>query len=252
MRLVDLDNAIDDIKKYGIRNFTAPIRMHGLTSTPEFSTYYYLDRLKSLKITLASLNSQADAVKESLASYDKSDRISSVTDSGGNNSPAVMTQLSGDMLDRLVNLSSDAGREQYKQKLNTEWLNFTKDIANIQSRITETEFILTAIEKSSSQSAKINVAHAQYLARAKAKLPEILQQITDYFTVSERIAKQLRSETIGIKEQLYIPVTDTVMENKTAFDIKEIIIAWIALMFLTSILVIPGCMIRNALKARVQ
>jgi hypothetical protein len=252
MRLIDLNNAIDDLNNYGIRNFTAPIHIYGLTSTPELSSYYYMDKLNNLKIKLTSLQSQANAVKESLTSYNKNDQASSLINSNGNNSPALMTQLGSDMLDKLVSLSSDADREKYKQQLNTKWLAFTKDIAETQSKITATELIVKALEKTSSQSAKISAEHAKYLARAKAKLPEILQQITDYFAVSERIAKQLRAETVGIKEQLYIPITHTIMENSESFDIKGMIISWLALLFLTSILVVPGFMIRNALREKTQ
>jgi hypothetical protein len=252
MRLVDLDNAIDDLNKYVIRNFTAPIRLQGLSNTPEISNYYYLDKFNRLKITLDSLQRQANALKESLLSYNNNDQIGQIASNDRNSSPALMTQLNADMLDKLVRLSGDADREKYKQQLNAKWLLLITAIANTQSEITETELILNALKNSPSKSGKLNPEHVQYLAHAKEKLPVILQQIIDYFSVSERIAKQLRSETTGIKEHLYIPVTDTVIENTASFDLKGTIITWIALMFLTSILVIPGCMIRNALKARAQ
>ena len=248
MRLTDLNTAIDDLNKYVIRNFTAPVRLQGLTNTPELASYYYQDKLNNLRIKQTSLQSQAAALKESIASY-SNEQSPSLTGGDRGNTTAIMPQLSGDMLDKLVGLSSELDREKYKQKLNSKWLTLSKEIAETESRIAETDRLLSAIEKPS-QSNKMNAIQQEYLAKAKAKLPEVLKQLAEYFAVSERIAKQLRAETIGIKEQIYIPITDTVLEKKQTFDLKGTIIAWIALLFLTTILVIPGCMIRNALRAR--
>jgi hypothetical protein len=78
----------------------------------------------------------------------------------------------------------------------------------------------------------------------------IVDKLVGLYEVSERIYEQLSIESVGVKDQLYIPVTNTILSTRVLIDIKSTILTWIALMFLTSVLVIPGVMIRNAMKSK--
>lgn len=244
MRLSDLNNALDDMNNYVIASIFSSVRLQGLSSTHETSEYYYTDKLNRLNTKLRGVEYQATALRDSYRQFNNN---AAVTSGGNNNSPQMVApQLNTDMLDRLASLSGDLAREKYNQKLNDKWLKLTIQISDVKSDIAEAEQVLNALRKPvTSTPATINS-----LSQAKARLPEILNQLVEYFDVSERIAGQLRTETLGIKDQLFIPVTNTVIENKERVEIKSLLLMWIALMFLTSVLVIPTCMIRNALKAR--
>lgn len=243
MRLSDLSNALSDLNNYVIRSILASIRLQGLTNSPEISIYYYTDKLNRLNIRLTEAEYQAAALRDSYRQFNNN---SGLVSGENRNSQMLAPQLSADMLDKLASLSGDLEREKYNQKLNDQWLVLTREISDIKSKITETEQMLSALKNptSTSQSA------ADSLLQAQARLPGVLDQMVEYFDVSERIAGQLRAETMGIKDHLFIPVTNTVIENKERIEIKTLLLTWIALMFLTSVIVIPTAMIRNALKSK--
>ncbi|UUA71433.1 hypothetical protein [Cellvibrio sp. QJXJ] len=243
MRLNDLNNALDDLSNYDIASVLASIRIQGLSNFPELSKYYYTDKLNRLNIKLKGLEYEASSVRDS---YRQPNTSAGLGADGNTNNQMLAPQLNSDILDKLASLSGDLEREKYNQQLNQRWLSLTRQISTVKSTIAETEQLLAAIKHPTNA----NPGAIEALAQAKARLPGILNQLTEYFDVSERIASQMRTELVGIKDELFVPVSNSVLENKTSISIKELLITWIALMFLTSVLVIPTCMIRNALKAK--
>ncbi|HEX7762043.1 MAG TPA: hypothetical protein VF433_00300 [Cellvibrio sp.] len=243
MRLSDLSNALDDLNNYVATSVLASIRIQGLSNSPELSEYYYTDKLNRLNIKLKSLEYEAASIRDS---YRQSNTSNGLGAGGNTNNQMLAPQLNSDILDKLSSLSGDLERERYNQKLNEKWLKLTKDISAVKGSIAEATQLLNAIK----QPVNTNKAVAESLSQAKERLPAILDQLVEYFDVSERIATQLRTEIVGVRDQLFIPVTNSVIENKAFISIKTLLITWIALMFLTTVIVIPVCMIRNAMKAK--
>lgn len=243
MRLSDLGNTLDDLNNYVAASVLASIRIQGLSSSPDLSQYYYTDKLNRLNIKLKSLEYEADSLRDS---YRQSDTRTGTGANGAANNQMLAPQLNSDILDKLASLSGDLERERYNQELNEKWLKLTKEISTVRRGIAEAEQMLTAIK----QTANTDQGADEALAKARSRLPAILDQLVEYFDVSERIATQLRTEIIGVNDQLFVPVTNSVIENKSFISIKTVLITWIALMLLTTVLVIPTCMIRNAMKAK--
>jgi hypothetical protein len=248
MRLVDLSVAADDLNDYVIGKLLAPVRLQGISEKPDLSRYYYEDKINKLTIELNSLTRRADAIKTVSNSYSDFSKTNEEPRTTGEPFPNVVPQLNGDVLDKLVSMSGEIEREKYKQKLNDDWLEITQDIAKTESAIADAQQILTALKKTTS--ASLNAEQQKLLSIARQFLPQILEKISSFFGVSNRIYQQLSIESVGIRDQLYIPMIDGVLENKVIIDIKSTILTWIALMFLTSVLVIPGRMIYNAMKER--
>lgn len=249
MRLMDLNYAVDDLNQYVIGNLFAPVRLLGLSSSPKTSAFYFEDKINKLKVKLASAEKQAAAIKDSNSPYLQYERTGTTTRSDSNAAQNVTPQLSIDMLDKLVSLSSEMDRETYKQKINNDWINLTREISETEGSISEAQRIYTALQKAASQSGASDEAK-QYLDEVKNTLPSLLETLKNYFAVSERIYYQLSAESVGIRDQLYIPIIDGVITQKTLFDIKTTFLTWLALMFLTTVIVVPTCMIRNALKEK--
>lgn len=242
MRLSDLNSALDDLNNYVAASVLASIRVQGLSSAPKLSEYYYTDKLNRLTIKLEGLEYKAISIRNS---YRQSNPDLETNARGDANTQMLAPQLNGDILDKLASLSGEAERQRYNQKLNDKWLKLTKEISQVKSNIAETKQILEALKQSNDSSPIV----LENLSQAKARLPGLLDQLAGYFDVSERIAAQMRVELNGIKDQLFIQVTNTVMENKTFINVKTFLLTWVALMFLTTVVVIPTCMIHNALKA---
>ncbi len=251
MKLKDLSYAVDDLGRYVIGGLMAPLRLLGLSHDIASASYYYEDKVNRLKISLAALQRESMVLQDVYNSYLQYER--SPAQQGNEtkgSSPVVMPQLSADMLDKLVSLSGDVAREKYKQQLNDKRLQLMKYIADTESAIADAQLIRSGLQKNSSVAGKLSSTDEQYLAKLKTDLPSVLAQMSSFFAVSDRIYRQLSIESVGIKDQLYIPVTNSILYKKTIIDIKSTLLIWLALMFLTTIIVVPVCMIRNAIKTR--
>ena len=250
MRLMDLSFAIDDFGTFVVGSLISPLRQLGLSKDVKLSIYYYEDKTNKLKILIASQKAEAEAIKEAYDSYVQYERKNNETGKDGQVNNSVSPQLSTDMLDKLVSLSGDSAREKYKQVLNEKRFALTKGIAETESKLADAQLVLSALQRFVAAGGKLSFSDEQYLAKAKAELPAIISKLKDFYGVSERIYSQLSIESVGIRDQLYIPITNTILSKKIFLDVKETIIIWFALMFLTTVVVVPSCMVRNAMKAR--
>lgn len=251
MRLMDLSFAIDDFGTFVVGDLIAPLRQLGLSRDVRSSLYYYEDKTNKLKILLTSQKTEVESVKEAYNSYLQYEHKANDSGRDGQSSGnSVAPQLSADLFDKLVGLSGDAAREKYKQELNAQRFAITKSIAETESKLTDSQFVLAALQRFSASGAKLSPSDEQYLNKVKTQLPLVISTLQGFFGVSERIYSQLSIESVGIRDQLYIPVTNTILSKKIFLDVKETIVIWFALMFLTTIIVVPACMIRNAIKAR--
>ncbi|MFO1389040.1 hypothetical protein [Cellvibrio sp.] len=250
MRLMDLSFAVGDFGNFVAGDLVSPLRQLGLSKDVKSSTYFYEDRVSRLKIMLASQKAELDVVTDAYNSYLQYERKTGEAGKDGQNGNSVAPQLSADMLDKLVNLSGDAVREKYKQELNEKRFSLTRDVAETESKLADSVLVLNALQKSVAAGGKLSVSDEQYLNKVKEQLPAVISKIQDFFGVSERIYKQLSIESVGIRDQLYIPVTNTILVKKVFLDVKETIFVWIALLFLTTVIVVPSCMIRNSMRSR--
>jgi hypothetical protein len=247
MKLTDLTNAIDDMNRYVIDELMSPIRYLGLSRDAQLSIFYYEDRLKKLRMELSLLQNQASLAKEAFDTYRRAEQVMAT---GGESSSMVVSQLGGDTLDKLMQMSGEAEREAYKQRLNQQWLDFNLQAAQVKSRITDVELIVISLREAakSHNGGERLEAHQLYLDRVNDALPGILKQLSSYFDVTERIYNQLSIEAVGVRDRLYSPITNRVLTEKEGLDVKKVILVWLALMFLTTVIVIPVLMIRNAMK----
>lgn len=249
MNLSDLSYVIDDLERYVIASLIAPIKQLGISENQESLMYYFQNKLSHLNFELAGLNQQASALADINNMFSTTTQNDTTTRAENNSSPALITQLNSDVLDKIVGLSGAQEKEKYRQELTDKWLALTNKIAAKQLEQSETNYILSGLQKglASKGSSQQNQA---YLNKFKNALPEVLSKISNYFDISERIYQQISAETVGVKDQLYIPLTNSVLVDKQYIDLKGTLVLWIALMFLTSVLVVPFCMIRNAIKSR--
>lgn len=246
MKILDLTYAVDDMANYLLGGLVAPLRELGLTDSPQKTIYYYQDRIKKLKLQLDALDKKAAAVKSVYDSYNQTPQVNTLP-SGSN--AAAISEINLDLVDKLVSLSGDADRQKYRQTLHGEWLELIGQSADLNLAIQDAEMILAAVRKSVSM--QNTDEYKSYLESTKRDIPVLLENLVSYYQASERLYSQLSIESVGVKDQLYVPVTDSVISNRVLIDIKSTILVWIALLLLTTVLVIPTVMIRNAMKTKV-
>lgn len=244
MKLQDLNYAVTDVENYLLGSLVAPIRELGLTDAPQKTIFYYQDRIKKLNVQLGSLEKKADAVKTVYESYNQLAGISSGVASG----TTGMSEISADVVDKLVSLSGDANKQKYRQKLHTKWIGLMEQVANLEASINDAQLVLDAVKKSTGT--QKTEEYKKYLESTQQQIPQILDKLISLYQVSDRIYEQLSIESVGVTDKLYIPVTSGIISTRVLIDIKSTVLTWIALMFLTSVLVIPCVMIRNAMKAK--
>lgn len=244
MKILDLTYATEDMGNYLLGGLIAPIRELGLTESPQKTIYYYQDRLKKLDLQLASLNRRADAVKTIYSSYTQGSNINPATASNN----ASVSEINLDLVDKLVSLSGDADKQRYLQELHQTWISLMEQIANIELSRRDAEQLLTAVKKA--VNIQTTEEYKSYLESTKKEIPILLDKLVNYYQVSERLYTQLSIETVGVKDQLFIPVTNTVISDRALIDIKATILVWLALMFITSVLVIPSVMVLDAIEAK--
>ncbi|MBK8188065.1 MAG: hypothetical protein IPK77_12930 [Cellvibrio sp.] len=243
MKTLDLTYAAEDMGNYLLGSLVAPVRELGLTESTQKTIYYYQDRIKKLNLQLDALKIKAQSVQTVYDSYNDSSKVAN-----GGAGTAALSDINADVVDKLVSLSGDANRQKYRQKLHTQWIKLMGEVAALEASIKDAQLVLDAVKKS--VGIQKTEEYKTYLESTKKQIPLIVDKLVGLYEVSERIYEQLSIESVGVKDQLYIPVTNTILSTRVLIDIKSTILTWIALMFLTSILVIPGVMIRNAMKSK--
>ncbi|HTF96206.1 MAG TPA: hypothetical protein VL995_08745 [Cellvibrio sp.] len=245
MKILDLTYAVDDMSNYLLGSLVAPIRELGLTNATQKTIFYYQDRIKKLTLQLDALNKKALSVKTVYDSYNQTLNSNNVASSGNT---TTISEINLDLVDKLVSLSGDSDRQKYRQSLHSEWLKLEGQAADLELAIQDAQQILLAVKKS------IGIQHTDeyktYLEATQKQVPVLLDKLIDFYRISGRLYSQLSIESVGVKDQLYIPITDSVILNRVLIDIKSTVLVWIALMFLTTVLVVPAMMIRNAIKGR--
>lgn len=246
MKILDLTYAAEDMGSYLLGGLVAPIRELGLTDSPQKTIYYYQDRIKKLNLQLTSLNRKAASVKTIYDSYTQSASNNAVA--AGNNTS--ISEINSDLVDKLLSLSGDADKQRYRQELHDNWISLMGQIADIELNIQDAEQILTAVKKSIG--IQKTDEYQAYLESTTKEMPVLLNKLVDFYQISERLYSQLSIESSGVKDELYIPVTNSVVSNRILIDIKATLLVWIALMFITIVIVVPAVMIINAMKIKAK
>lgn len=243
MNLTDLVNAISDLRVYDLGSFIAPYKLNGISNSPDLTQYYFQDKLHKLQSKLSSLTYMSGSIRDILRGY-SGNNLSAKDSYAENTSAAIAPQITGDLIDKLAKLSGNAEKEIYIQELNERWLDIESEISKLQITFSDTQITLEGLNKNAQNSSN-NTALFEIGQKMQ---PVIVNKLSSYYQIFHRIALQLENEVNGSLDNLYIPITNGVIEEKNIINIKEIILYWIILMILTVIIVIPTTLIARAVK----
>lgn len=249
--LSDLKNNLSDLEKYTIDELMSPIRSLGLSRNPKLAIFYYQEKKAILQDQAARLKEEADLIKSAFSAY-SDDNSSVVQNSVPTGSPGFGTyvpQLSGDLIDKLLQADGEDSAERYKQQLNDQWLETNLALAETNAEIRSVERLIAAVEGNGDNNLAVELRD-EYLKRAENTVPMILAKLKDYYEINSRIYEQLSRERIGGIGYLYRENHNGLLRGDSGFSLKRFILLYVATMFLVSIIVIPAVMIKNALRQR--
>jgi hypothetical protein len=239
LKLVDLSEHIDDIDRVIISTLFAPTDLLIEASKSYRALYYYEEKAKKIKAELLTLKKVESSYNTAESPYFKQEQTVR-TQSG----PNEFSQVTGDAIDKIVHLSGSLEKEQYKQKLNNDWLSLIRNISSSENELFEIEQMLLAIKTN----VKNNPEEAKnYVVHAKVVLTKILTSLAGYFEVTQRIYEDIGRNMRSDSDKLYMPISNAITIEKQ-FDKIAIILTWFLLMVLTSVIVIPLAMFRNSNK----
>jgi hypothetical protein len=242
LKLVDLSAHLDDIDRILIATLFAPTHLLVEKIKNYSALFYYEEKAKKIKLELLTLKKVESSYKSGESPYFKQEQTVR-TQSG----PNEFSQITGDAIDKIVNLSGSLQKEQYKQKLNNDWIALIRNISSSENELFEIEQLLLAIKTD----VKYNPEEQKtYVEHVKVELTKILTSLAGYFEVTQRIYEDIGRNIRSDSDKLYMPISNAITIEKQ-FDKMAIILTWFLLMVLTSVIVIPLAMIRNSKKAKI-
>jgi hypothetical protein len=253
VRLADLQVKVNDLQSYVIEELMSPIRYLGLTKNRERSLFYSQDKRDYLLRELKLQNAQAVLVKETLENYSLK-KNSSVKAPLPLNKGDFSALPDVDVFDRILALSSDGKIEAFRQSLSRQWLDLNIAAAELEIRVAEIDRAISILRGSNElrievgEQVDVKSLKERHIERIKNKLPSVLSQIGEYLDVTQRIYKQLSLENVGATGLLYRPITSEPFQKPALTDFKHQSLVLVAILFLTTVVVVPLLMIRNAMK----
>ncbi|MGI1677283.1 MAG: hypothetical protein K6L75_01005 [Cellvibrionaceae bacterium] len=248
--LSDLENNLYDLETYTIDELMSPIRSLGLSRNPKLAAFYYDEKRLVLKESLAKLEDESLLIKSAFDSYspDRPNQLSSGNQQANTNMP-VVSQMGGELLDKLLQVAGEDSVEKYRQVLNDRWIETTMELVEVKSVIRSTERLIAAV-KGQQTDELTKELREEYLSKAEVKLPSIIEQMRDYYDINWRIYEQISRERVGSIGYLYKDAHQGVLRSGAGLNVKRIILIYVALIVLMTFVVVPFVMIRNALKTR--
>lgn len=251
--LSDLENNLHDLEIYTIDELMSPIRSLGLSRNPRLAAFYYEEKQQVLEEKLVLLEEESQLIKSAYDAYGP-DKPIELTKGGG---PQVSgftgysagSPLGGEMIDKLLQVAGEDSVEKYRQLLNDRWLETNMELAQSKSDLRSTQRLISAVKGQSSEGVTSELRD-EYLQRAEKTLPVILERLRNYFNINWRIYEQISRDRVGSVGYLYKDAHQGVLRAGSGVDLKQVILMYIALIALTTFIVVPVAMIRNAMKDR--
>ncbi|GAB1261930.1 hypothetical protein [Aurantivibrio plasticivorans] len=251
--LSDLESNLADLETYTIDELMSPIRALGISRNPKLAAFYYEEKRDVLKDDLATLQEEASLIQAAFDTYSEK-QVSAESNTGSASQPATafngfVPQVSGDVLDKLLQVAGDDSTEKYRQQLNDRWLAANLAVAEANSEIRRVDRLIAAV-KGDAQNELTEELREEYLERAEEGVGRILTRLRDYYAICERIYNQVSRERVGGVGSLYKDAHQGVMRAGSAINLKKAILMYVALMALMTFVLVPSVMIYNALRSR--
>lgn len=253
--LRDLEANLYDLEAYKIEELMSPIRSLGLSRNPEFAVFYFEQRKIGLNEQIDRLEEEGSFIQAAYNRYNPKASSTTNNELAAANSaaqyPGYMPSMTGDMVEKLLTAAGDDSVERYRQELNDQWLETKLRIAELKSETRTIDRLIIAVQGAGDDALAAELRE-EYLQRAEATIPGILDELREFYLINERIYQQISRERVGSVGYLYKEGHQGVLRAGSGLSLTHTALLYIALMAAITLVVIPAAMIRNAMKQRRQ
>lgn len=249
--LSDLEKNLHDLEVYKIDELMSPIRSLGLSRNPTLAAFYYEEKRELLQDRLARLEEESELIQSAFKSYSPDQSMASVSEGSQtlSGSYGMVPQLSGEMVDKLLQAGGEDSVEKYKQILNDRWLATNLKVAEVKAELRTIDRLIAAVKGEGGDSLTAELRD-DYLERAESTVPVIVNRLRDFYEVSWRIYEQISRDRVGSAGYLYKDAHQGVLRASAMPNLPKMVLLYIALIAAVTFVVVPLVMIRNAMKTR--
>tara|TARA_R110002072_G_scaffold31735_2_gene97486 strand:- start:1435 stop:2982 length:1548 start_codon:yes stop_codon:yes gene_type:complete len=243
LSLPDLEKAVFDVKRYRVAPLINPVRSLGIAKNPELVQLYFENELIELKRGLEVHSAKRKNISEAYSNYLQSG--SGQQGSSASTMNSVTTQIEPEFFDKIVELTNSGADIIYRQELNTLFLETSDKMSEAEAEIARIEQILSSMK---GQNTSTQILRESYSSQVNEQLPSIIEQLSNYFRVSERLYKKLSAENLGSARDMF-----RFADGESSFTQSNKILSmsnlrlFIIVCFLTVIVIVPVVMIRKSL-----
>lgn len=247
----DLAQALTDLDHYRIIPLMNPVKTLGIAKDRAIVELYFQNQLEDKQRKRDLLIATSKDVQDAYTNYTRQAQPGARSSGGkGVSTGSMIPQFGSEFLDRIVQLSHAGQDIGYKQDLNNQKLAVSNHVARVNSDIQRIKTILSSL-RSDDKSVPKNIAALKgtYAKKVEVELPKIVEQLKQYFRISDRLYAKLSRDELGGTGFMFKladgNVTHVASGNILTFAHARL---YLILCFLTLVLTVPAAMIRRALR----
>jgi hypothetical protein len=244
----DLLKALEDMEDFAVDPLLSSLRHLNISEETELVEFFFSDKLEELKREEQLAKNKLENLKSAYGAYVNNQTRERNDEQGQNtagNSNSVIPQFGTEFLDRLVTLTSAGADIAFRQELTEQLVELGDELAQIEREVARVESALKAARKDSGAADELTDL---YRDKAKKEIPNILERLSGYFTITSRIYSVVNENALGsggmfrfVSDQVQFRVSKSILNS---YNIRNYLI----FLFLAVIVVIPVSMTYRALR----
>jgi len=245
----DLSLAASDLDLYRILPIITPIRKLGIAREPAVVKIYFEHKLLEHERARRLASRRGSNLESAYLQYDTQQPTRDQSGvSGGIMQPGggMIPQIGSEFLDKIVEMTSAGIDTRFRQQLTERQIELANEVSRIEIEIKRVQEILTSLGHSDSGQTELR---ALYTKRADEEIPLVIDRLSNYFDVSNRLHEQLSHTSLGNTGSLF-QFSDGEIEEASTGAILSIpnFRLYLILLFVAGVCVVPLSMSWRALR----
>ena len=245
--LEEIKVRLDEILRFRVEPLVDGARSSGMVTNTGSTMRFLETQLAYDQRRLASVQAQANAVRESLAIYTQNGRQGADAAGGATartptpSSPeAVMPQLSDSFIDRLVNLTSQSADLKYRQRIADDYQKLQNEVVPLQAAVAYDQEILEQFRNPAGGSGTTPVAIRGQITSAQSDFRSLVTKVNEIY--------RLVSRNLNPAGELFAVTTPPITRVERAQNIGKLALYGALLLMLTLPVIVILCLLHNRVR----
>src|ERR1051325_1561245 len=251
MSLEEIKVRLDEILRFRVEPLVDIARSSGMVSNPAATIRFLETQLAYDQRRLASVQSQADAARQSLAVYSQNGRAGSDTpltasavtprpNAAAGTPESLMPQLSDSFIDRLVSLTSQAADLKYRQKIAEEYGRLQNQVVPLQAAVAYDQEILAQFRNPSGTTA-VNAAQVrEQIASTQNDFRLLVQKVNEIY--------RLVSRNLNPAGELFAMTQPPITRVERSANIGKLAVYGLLFLLLSLPVIVVLCLLHNRVR----